>query len=569
MIRRFAAYYKPHKKLFFMDMACAMVMSCCTLFYPVVTRRMINIYIPQGRIGQLLFWAAVLLGIYLLKAVLHYIIQYYGHVMGVRIQVDMRRDAFSHLQKLPFAYFDETKTGVIMSRIINDTFEITELAHHGPEDLFISGITLIGSFVFLCSVNVCLTLIIFAFVPLLAWFAIRKRIRLSEASKQSRIEVAEVNADLENSVAGIRISKAYKTEDHELDKFQRNNKAYESARGVQYQAMGVFFSGTGLIMDILILVTLVSGGLFAYNGIINFGDLAAFLLFVGLFTDPIKRLINFVEQFQSGITGFERLTELMREAPEEDDPQAEVLESTSGHILLDRVTFHYDDKAVLKDLSLEIRSGETVALVGPSGGGKTTLCHLIPRFYEIDDGAIYLDGRDIRGLTRGSLRQHIGIVQQDTFLFTGTIRDNIAYGNLQADDEQIIAAAKQANIHSFIRELPDGYDTFVGERGVKLSGGQKQRISIARVFLKNPSILILDEATSALDNTTERLIQEALDQLSKGRTTLIVAHRLSTVRRADKIVVLTDEGILQQGSHDQLLAQGGLYAQLYEAQFQE
>ena len=570
MIRKFAAYYIPHLRLFVADMFCAFVLSICNMFYPMVTRDIINVYIPQRQLRTLAFWMAALFCIYILKAGLNYFIQFYGHVMGVRITMDMRRDAFDHLQRLPFAFFDKTKTGTIMSRVINDTFEIAELAHHGPEDFFLSLVMLLGSFVLLCSMNVTLTLIIFAFVPLLIWFASMKRCKLSQTSMQTRVEIGEVNADLANSIEGVRVSKAFETSEHELDKFQVGNKAYAVARGHQYRAMAEFFSGTGFIMDLLLLVTLTFGGFYAYYGKIDTGEFAAYLLFVGLFTEPIKRLINFVEQLQSGMTGFVRIQELMAAEPEQDEPGARVLESVQGDIAFEHVTFRYDDgKNVLSDLSLEIGRGQTVALVGPSGGGKSTLCHLLPRFYEIDEGRITLDGEDIRSFTRLSLRRRIGIVQQETFLFSGSIRDNIAYGNVDATDGEIRGAAANASLDDYIGSLPDGYDTYVGERGVMLSGGQKQRIAIARVFLKNPPVLILDEATSALDNTTEALIQKALNRLSEGRTTLIVAHRLSTVRNADKIVVLTASGIAEQGTHEELLARNGLYAALWNVQEME
>jgi ATP-binding cassette subfamily B protein len=542
------------------------------MFYPIVTRSIINVYIPERRLSALAGWTAALFGVYVFKAGLNYFIQYYGHVMGVLITMDMRRDAFDHLQRLPFAFFDKTKTGTLMSRIINDTFEIAELSHHGPEDLFLSLAMLMGAFVVLCTMNVNLTLIIFVLIPLLLWFASLMRRRLSRASMKTRVEIGEVNADLANSIDGVRVSKAFETSGHELDKFQSGNKAYAHARGQQYRAMAEFFSGTGFILDLLLLVTLSSGGFFAYYGKINAGEFAAYLLFVGLFTEPIKRLINFVEQLQNGMTGFVRLQELMAAEPEKDEPGAQELTEVRGDVSFEHVTFRYDDgksnKTVLSDLCLDIHKGETVALVGPSGGGKSTLCHLLPRFYELDAGRITLDGTDIRRYTRLTLRRKVGIVQQETFLFSGSVRDNIAYGNVDATDEEIEAAAARASLDEFIRALPDGYDTYVGERGVMLSGGQKQRIAIARVFLKNPRILILDEATSALDNITEAQIQKALNELSQGRTTLVVAHRLSTVRHAHRIVVLTDAGIAEQGRHEELLAlaPNGLYAALWNSQ---
>jgi ATP-binding cassette subfamily B protein len=563
-------FYIPHLRLFFADMACAFLLSVCTMLYPMATRSIINVYIPERRLDALIFWMAALLAVYVLKAGLSYFIQFYGHVMGVRITVDMRRQAFDHLQRLPFAFFDKTKTGAIMSRVINDTFEIAELAHHGPEDLFLSCVMLTGSFILLCTMNVELTLIIFAFVPFLFWFAIAKRRKLSRTAMRTRVEIGEVNADLANSIEGVRVSKAFETSEYELGKFQVGNRAFEAARGLQYRVMAEFFSGTGFILDLLLLATLSSGALFAYYGRIDTGEFAAYLLFVGLFTEPIKRLINFVEQLQNGMSGFVRIQELMAEEPERDEPGARDLTEVRGDVSFERVTFRYDDgKNVLSDLSLGIRQGEAIALVGPSGGGKSTLCHLLPRFYELDGGRITLDGVDIREYTRLSLRRKVGIVQQETFLFSGSIRDNIAYGDVDASDEAIRAAAAAASLDEDIRALPDQYETYVGERGVMLSGGQKQRVAIARIFLKNPPILILDEATSALDNVTEAQIQKALTELSRGRTTLMVAHRLSTVRSADRIVVLTNTGIAEQGGHEELLARGGVYAALWNAQARE
>lgn len=567
MLKKFSNYYIPHVKLFTADMLCALLVAGINLFYPMITRNIINRYVPQGNIRLLVIWSVVLLLLYILKSRLAYFIQKYGHIMGVRIQVDIRNKAFEHLQKLPFSYFDRTKTGTILSRIINDTFEISELAHHGPEDLFVSTITMIGAFILLARLNLWLTLIIFAFVPVLVWFAVKKRLKLSRTSMQTRVEIGEVNADLENSIAGVRVSKAFETSGHEMEKFSHGNVQYMHAREKQYEAMAEFFSGTGLIIDILVLVTMLAGGLFCLKGYINAGDYAAYLLFAGLFTDPIKKLISFIEQLQLGVTGFERVQHLLDLEPEADTPGAIELENVKGALNFENVTFRYDEgQHVLSGLNMNIPAGQTVALVGPSGGGKSTLCHLLPRFYELDSGRITLDGKDIKDYTRLSLRRKIGIVQQDTFLFTGSIRDNIAYGDFNATDEEIICAAKNADIHEFIESLPDKYDTFVGERGVMLSGGQKQRIAIARIFLKNPPILILDEATSALDNTTERNIQQSLEKLSSGRTTLVVAHRLSTIRNADRIIVLTPEGIAESGTHTDLLAQNGYYASLWNTQ---
>lgn len=568
MIRKFIKYYKPHKKLFILDMICAFLVAICDLFYPMITRNIINDYVPNQNLKLLITWAVVLFIIYTFKMGLNYFIQYYGHVVGVRMQADMRKNIFTHLQKLPFSFFDENKTGIIMSRIINDLMDISELAHHGPEDLFVSSIMLIGSFILLCTINIPLTLIIFAFIPLLVWFAIKKRVKMSKAFTETRVQVGEVNATLENSISGIRVAKAFANKEYEVNRFQENNKRFQNAREYAYRAMAEFFSGTNFILDLLNVVVLVAGGYFTYTGRINIGDFTAYLLFIGLFLSPIKRLVQFIEQYQSGMTGFKRFLELMEAPQEAEDQNAVTLQDVKGEISFKNVGFMYDSNTqVLHNIHLDIRSGRTIALVGPSGGGKTTLCHLIPRFYEIDEGEILLDGMDIRNIQRESLRKNIGIVQQDVFLFTGTIRENIMYGDLTATEEELIEAAKKANIHDFIMGLEDGYDTYIGERGVKLSGGQKQRISIARIFLKNPPILILDEATSALDNTTEMLIQKSLDVLCKGRTTLIVAHRLSTIKNADEIVVLTDKGIEEKGTHDDLFKQGGIYSSLYESQF--
>ncbi|HHX62397.1 MAG TPA: ABC transporter ATP-binding protein [Epulopiscium sp.] len=568
MIRRFIQYYKPHKKLFIIDMVSAFVVALCDLFYPMITRNIINEYVPNKQLQLIIIWAGILLVIYIIKAVLNYVIQYYGHIVGVRMQAHMRRDIFRHLQKLPFSFFDENKTGVIMSRIINDLMDITELAHHGPEDVFVSSIMLIGSFIILSTINLPLTLIIFAFIPLLIWFSIHKRVKMSEAFKATRVEVAEVNASLENSISGVRVAKAFANKEYEVEKFQKSNNKFQEAREYAYKAMAEFFSGTSFIIDLLNVVVLLAGGYFTYKEYINFGDYVAYLLFVGLFLAPIKKLVQFVEQYQSGMTGFERFIELMDEEQEKEDDGAVSLEDVKGKIEFKNVGFNYDENTqIFRNINLKIEKGKTIALVGPSGGGKTTLCHLIPRFYEIDEGEILLDDIDVRNIKRESLRKNIGIVQQDVFLFTGTIGENVAYGNLDATEEEVIEAAKKANIHEYVMTLKDGYNTAVGERGVKLSGGQKQRISIARIFLKNPPILILDEATSALDNTTELLIQKSLQVLSEGRTTLIVAHRLSTIRNADEIVVLTGKGIQEQGTHEVLLEKDGMYAYLYNSQF--
>ena len=568
MVKRFISYYKPHMRLFTLDMVAAFFIAIGDLFYPIITRDMLNIYIPQKEINLLVVWSVVLLGVYLIKMVLNYFVQYYGHLVGVYMQADMRRQMFRRLQKLPFSYFDEHETGQIMSRMVNDLMDIAELAHHGPEDLFISSVMIVGAFFYLCTINVQLTIIIFIFIPILIFFSIKMRTKMSEAFTESRVKGAVINANLENSISGIRVSKAFTNDVYEEEKFQKGNHSYISARKKAYKAMGQFFSGTGFIMDFLNVVVLVAGGIYTYYGQINYGDLVAYMLFINMFINPIKKLINFMEQFQEGMTGFKRFCELVDEPIEAEQPNAVELQNVQGEIIFDHVNFTYTDgKEVLHDVNLNIHKGEKLALVGPSGGGKTTICHLIPHFYTLDSGMITIDHTPIKDIKFESLRKNIGIVQQDVFLFGGSIRDNIAYGDLSASDDAIIEAAKRANIHDYVMTLPNGYDTNIGERGVKLSGGQKQRLSIARVFLKNPAILILDEATSALDNTTELLIQEALDELCKGRTTLIVAHRLSTIKNADKIVVITHGSIDEIGTHAELMEANGLYTQLYNSQF--
>lgn len=575
-LRKFITYYKPHVGLFVLDMVCAFIVAACDLFYPMITKNIINDYIPNKNLRALIVFCAVLLGIYILKAILNFVIQYWGHIMGVAIQADMRRDVFSHLQKLPFSFFDETKTGTIMSRIINDLMDISELSHHCPEDLFISLVTLIGAFVMLSRINMALTVIVFAVLPVIIVYSVIMRRRMSSAFKLSRERIAEINANIEASVTGIRVAKSYTAASHEMERFDASNELFKEARAKAYKAMGQFHSGMTFLTDFLYLAVLFAGGLFRYYGKIDNGELVAYLLYVTMFLNPVRRLIAFFEQLQDGITGLNRFVELMDVEPEEDSENAEPLETANikGEIAFNNISFSYkaregeaEDKHVINDLSLKVDAGRCLALVGPSGGGKTTLCHLIPRFYELNSGNITIDGRDVKDYTRTSLRENIGMVAQDVFLFNGTIRENIEYGRLGASDEEIIEAAKRANIHDFIMTLENGYETNVGERGVKLSGGQKQRISIARVFLKNPAILILDEATSALDNETEVQIQASLEELMKGRTSIVVAHRLSTIRHADEIVVLDKNGIEEKGTHKELIEKNGIYARLYSYQF--
>ncbi len=567
MIKKFFSYYRPHMGLFIIDMICAFLVAVCNLFFPFVTGNIISVYIPDKRLDLVLVWCGVLLFVYVFKAFLAYVIQYWGHVMGVRIQGDMRKDFFHHIESLPFSYFDNNKTGAIMSRIVNDLFEISELAHHGPEDLFLSAITLVGALVLIALINPWLALIVAAIVPFMCWFAVVQRRKQKAAFARMREETGEINAEAESAISGIRVAKAYTAEEHEIAKFDVANCNYQEARSRAYKSMGVFNSGMGLFTDVLYLVALLAGGLFFYYNMIDVGQLTSYILYVTMITSPIRTLTAIFEQIQNGMTGFARFYEVMNEPVETDAPDAQHVDKLCGDIEFKHVDFAYDNgneqKQVLTDVCFSVKHGETVALVGPSGGGKTTMCHLIPRFYEVTNGVITIDGRDITKINRQDLRRNIGIVQQDVFLFGGTIFENIAYGNFDATREEVIAAAKRAKIHDYVMSLPDGYETMVGERGVKLSGGQKQRISIARAFLKNPPILILDEATSALDNVTEMQIQDALAELSQGRTTLVVAHRLSTVKNADEIMVVTADGIAEQGTHEQLMQLHGMYAELY------
>ena len=568
MFKRFIAYYKPHKLIFSLDMLASLVVALVGIVYPVVTREMLNDLIPNRNYRMIVIFGLSLLGLYIVRMLLNYFIQYYGHVMGVRMQSQMRSDMFKHLEKLPYKFYDNNETGKIMSRMTTDLWEISELAHHGPENLLISCISVVISFIYLLNINPWLTLIIFACVPFLLLIALSLRKRMRNAFMESRKSVADINAALESSISGIRVTKAFNNAEKEEEKFEEGNRRFTMARDDAYKAMGRFHSGTAFITDIFNVVVLIAGGLFLYNGKILLGDYSAFIVSVNLFISPVMTLINFMEQYQNGVTGFERFLEIMDETPESDAAGATDIENVRGHLEFKNVVYSYDGhKDVLRGIDLNIPKGKKFALVGPSGGGKTTICHLIPHFYDIESGDILIDGRSISTITKSSLRKNIGIVQQDIYLFNASIKDNILYGRLDATDEEVIEAAKRANIHDYIMTLEEGYDTQIGERGVRLSGGQKQRLSIARVFLKNPPILILDEATSALDNTTEILIQRALDELCVGRTTLVVAHRLSTIKNADEIAVVSGGKIIEQGSHDGLIARGGEYAKLYQLQF--
>jgi len=562
MIKKFISFYKPYKVLFTLDLIVAFIASLCELVYPMMTRELVNESIPNKNIRMIGVFAVTLLIIFIIKAACGYFMQYWGHVVGVRMQGDMRRHIFKHLQKLPNSFFDNNKTGDIMSRIINDLMDISELAHHGPEDLFISIVMLIGSFVILCTINIPLTLLIFIFVPIIIWFTLYERKKMNKAFLDNKVETGAVNASLQNSISGIKISKAFVSHKSEEEKFENGNIKFVKTREKAYKVMAEYSSGAGFGIDILNYVGLIGGGIFTLMGIVNIGDFIAYMLFIKIFITPIKKLIDFMEQFQNGITGFQRYLEIMGEDKEKDKENAIELKNVKGEIEFRNVDFSYEGKNVLNDISIKISKGKTLALVGASGGGKTTFCNLIPRFYEVDSGDILIDNTSIYDVKLDSLRENIGIVQQEVFLFTGTIRDNILYGKMDATEEELLEAAKMANIHEFIDTLPEGYDTYIGERGVKLSGGQKQRISIARVFLKNPPILILDEATSALDNVTERIIQESLEKLCAGRTTIVVAHRLSTIKNADEIIVLGNTGIIEQGSHEELMEKQGDYNKL-------
>ena len=568
LLRRFIAYYRPHKKLFSMDMGAALLVAVTGVVYPIITRTMLNKLIPEKQYTMIVVYGITLLALYFVKMCLNYFIQYEGHMMGVYMQARMRSDMFNHLESLPYSFYDTHETGKIMSRMTNDLFEVSELAHHGPENIIISVLSIVIAFIYLSTINIPLTLIIFACVPFLLVISWNLRTKMRKAFRDTRSALAEINASLESSISGIRVTKAFTNAEKEREKFEIGNGKFQLARKAAYSAMARFHSGNTFITDIFNVVVLIAGGIFLYNGQITFGDYSAFIVSVNMFISPVMTLINFMEQFENGITGFERFCEIMDEKPETDSPDAVDAGELEGRIEFRNVSYAYDeDKNVLRHVDLTIEKGKTFALVGPSGGGKTTICHLIPHFYDVLSGEIFLDGKEIHTLTLESVRRNIGIVQQDIYLFNDTMRENIRYGKLDATDEEIAEAAKRANIHDYIMSLPDGYETKIGERGVRLSGGQKQRLSIARVFLKNPPILILDEATSALDNTTEILIQQALDDLCRGRTTLVVAHRLSTIKNADEIAVVSDGRIVEQGTHEELMKLQGQYYELYQLQF--
>lgn len=568
----FARYYKPHFKLVILDFICAFAMAGLDLLFPLLVQRTLDDVIPRGDLKLLYIFGAVLVALYILRYLASYVVYYWGKMLGILIEYDMRRDLFAHVQKLSFTFFDNTKTGAIMSRIVNDLSYISEFAHIGPEDFFLAILKFTGTFIIMFTMNKKLTLIIFSLVPLLIWFAAAKKNLMKNSFGKSRKKISAINSQVEDSISGIRVVQAFTNEKFENEKFQKKNTEFREAKRENFKLSAEYFSGLSFIMNIIQLTTLFFGGIFILKGEITAGIVIGFLLYVSKFMEPIRRMMLLMQSFQKGMAGFVRFRELMDKDPDiKDKPNAVALKKPMGTIQFENVSFKYasSEQDILKDFSMSIKSGEKVALVGSSGAGKTTICNLIPRFYEVERGAIKIDDRDIKNYTLESLRDNIGIIQQDVFLFSGSIEENILYGNLTASREDVIEAAKKARIYEFILSLADGFDTNVGERGVKLSGGQKQRIAIARIFLKNPKILILDEATSALDNNTERLIQESIDELTTDRTTITIAHRLSTIENADRIIVLNSEGIVEEGTHNDLVEKKGEYFSLVEKHIQE
>ena len=553
------------------DFSSAFIMSIMDLFFPMVASYAINTLLPESRIDEFFRLLVILLVLYMIRFLTNYLVHYVGHVMGTRIEHDMRRDLFNHIQTLSFNYFDNVKKGKIISRIVNDLNDISEFAHHAPEDIFITFTTIIGSFILMFIMNAELAIVTFAPVPILIWFTVSKNIKMKRTFRKMREKIADVNAQIDDSISGIRVVKAFANEDYEIEKFARGNQYFKETKEESYKIMAEYFTGVEFISNIISLLVLAYGGYLITQGNAQYGDVVGFLLYVNILLTPIKRFATLIELFQKGMSGFERFCQTMDIYPDIDDEDDAIdIPEVKGEIVFDHISFSYEDyKTIINDLSLTVRPGEQLAVVGPSGSGKSTLLNLIPRFYNLKSGSITIDGNDINHIKLASLRGSIGIVQQDVVMFAGSIRDNIVYAKLDASDEEIYEAAQKANALEFIEKLENGFDTYIGERGVKLSGGQKQRIAIARIFLKNPKILILDEATSALDNESEQLVQSALFELSKGRTTLIIAHRLSTIKRADRIIVLTENGIEEEGTHEDLLEKEGIYRNLYMMQFRE
>ena len=568
-LRKFIDYYAPYKTVFFIDLLCAAFISIVDLAYPQILRTMTGTLFTRDSntiLHALPLIAAALLVMYIVQSLCKYYVSYQGHMMGANMERDMRQQLFDHYEKLSFSYYSKNNSGQMMSKLVSDLFDIAEFAHHGPENLFISLVKIIGSFVFLFLINWRLALPMLALVLCMLIFSIRQNGRMQETFMENRRKIGDVNSSLQDTLGGIRVVQSFANEDIEREKFKKSNHAFLISKKNNYKCMGSFMGWNLFFQGMMYLVTLVFGGYLIAKGLMNAGDLAMYALYIGIFISPIQILVELIEMMQKGLAGFRRFLDVMETEPEiVNAPDAKPLENVKGRVCYEDVSFHYsdDDTPVLSHVSFEIPAGKSIALVGPSGSGKTTICSLLPRFYDVTGGKITIDGKDVRTLDLKSLRSQIGMVQQDVYLFAGTIRDNIAYGKPGAPMGEIIEAAKRANIHEFIQELPDGYDTYVGERGARLSGGQKQRISIARVFLKNPPILILDEATSALDNESERWIQQSLEELSKDRTTITIAHRLSTIRNADEIIVITEDGIAERGTHEMLLEKGGLYAHYY------
>ena len=567
-LRIFLSYFKPHRRLFALDMTCAFLIAVIDLAFPLVSRQAMYTWLPEKRFTVFFTVMAVVVAAYVLRSLLYFVVAYWGHTFGIRVEADVRRDLYHHMQELGFDFYDQNRTGQLMSRLTSDLFELTELAHHGPEDLFISLVTIFGALAVMFAVRWELALVLLVLMPVLLWAAMRRRRQMSDASRAAKQKTGTINAAIESGLSGVRTTKAFANEAEQQQRFDEANEVFKTAKRGFHKEMGRFNAVMEFFTGILPVVVIAVGGWLIMRGEMDYVDLITFSLYVTTFVSPIRKLANFAEMFSNGFAGLHRFVELMRTEPTiQDAPDAQELTDVRGDVDVEDVTFAYGDKTdVLHHVTLHIPAGETVALVGPSGGGKSTLCQLLPRFYDVDSGSISIDGHDVRKLTQGSLRRSIGIVQQDVFLFADTIRENIRYGRPGASDEEVERAARQAEIYDDIMAMPDGFDTYVGERGALLSGGQKQRVSIARIFLKNPPILILDEATSALDSVTESKIQGAFDRLARGRTTLIIAHRLSTIRSASRILVIRDGRIAEEGSHQALLALNGEYARLYHTQ---